>query len=135
MARLRNVSLCLYEKAVRCGDGRIISLPEQINLCCIIKDGEPYVIPEDRQKRRVKDLFTMHELFARSSAHAVFPVFYGLNIYGLLICDLTDEVYDNGEFNAAQIGLAIYTAEPERTQAPASAGANPMKDATTLCVS
>lgn len=117
---LRNASLCLYGDAVRCGEGGVISLPDQINLCCIIKDGEPYMIPEDRQKRRVKELFTMHELFARSSAHAVFPVFYGLNIYGLLICDLTDEVYDNGEFNAAQIGLAIYTTEPQRMHSPAS---------------
>lgn len=121
---LRNASLCLYREPVRCGSEGIIALPELIDLCCIIKDGEPYMIPEDRRKRRVKDLFTMHELFARSSAHAVFPVFYGLNIYGLLICDLTDEVYDNGEFNAAQIGLAIYTTEPERMRRSAYSGAD-----------
>ena len=119
---LRSASLCLFEKPVICDeDDEAAALPEQINLCCTIKNGEPYIIPEGRRRRFIKDLFTVHELFARGAAHALFPIFYGRSLYGLLICELTDVIYDNGEYISSQIGMAIYINEltrSRREQAP-----------------
>ena len=107
----KNAALCFYEKPIEYYEDKVPEIPGHINVCCVIKDGEQYVIPGERQRRNFKDLFDTDEFFARCSTNMVFPVFYGNKVYGMIICELTDEIYDNGEFIAAHIGMAVNIAE------------------------
>ena len=57
--------------------------------------------------KRVRTL----EIFRRgiftddSHVKVAFPIFSNENIYGLLVCDMTEKMYENGEFLVSQIGV------------------------------
>ena len=44
-----------------------------------------------------------------------FSVFYGTLVYGILLCELTPDIYDRGSFIADQLGRMIYLND-ERVQ-------------------
>ena len=78
-----------------------------------MRAGELYVIPEERQRGPMSKIFLRDELPAKCRGFAALNIFYGNKIYGILMCEITDEIYNRGDYIALQLGRAIHTARSE----------------------
>lgn len=105
---LKDAALFLFDQPMAYEKGVEDFFPEMINLCCVTKAGELYVISEDRRKCHLKEIFTRRELQDICRECAVFPVFYQHTYYGFLVCLLDATVPTSGEFIAGQIARALY---------------------------
>lgn len=73
--------------------------PEQLYLKAILTDGNVTTVSSLRQKVEVKDIFGKAFYSAKKrSTYVCLPLFANETLYGLLLCDLTEAVFANGEF-------------------------------------
>jgi|GEM_PF-2579422 len=105
---IKNAAFYMYDEAVVFNSANPYMFPESINLRCVIKSGELYVMPKQRQKSSISSIFTRSELPVRCSGFVVLPVFYRDLIYGVFLCELTDDIYNRGEYLAVQLGRTVY---------------------------
>ena len=82
--------------------------PETIYLRCINKNGNLAILPGERQCGSTRKMFNRNMLPGVFSRSVVFPVFYRESIYGFILCELTFENIDSGEYVADQLGRAIF---------------------------
>ncbi|MBR1864265.1 MAG: substrate-binding domain-containing protein [Ruminococcus sp.] len=111
---LDNSALYVFDNPVDYSAGRDTVFPEQIKLRCIIRSGELYILSGERQRCRLSDILDRDELTARCRGFAAFPIFCGDLIYGLMMCELTGDVFERGEFIAMQIGRCFGLCLPEQ---------------------
>lgn len=88
-------------------NGHDMQIPNYINLCCVIKEGELYILPKDRRLSSITRLFLREELTVNRSGFAAFPVFCRNIAYGFLICELDESLSDKGELIATRLGMAL----------------------------
>ncbi len=105
---IRNAAFYMFDEAVVYNSANPYMFPENINLRCVIKSGELYVVPKQRQKSTISSIFTRSELPVRCSGFVVLPVFYRDLIYGVFLCELTNDIYNRGEYLAVQLGRTVY---------------------------
>lgn len=84
--------------------------PSEIDLRCVIKNGDIYVLPKERRATPVPNMFERDELSSDCKGFVVFPIFHGHYIHGMLLCEATPDIFDRGEFIAFQIARAIHDA-------------------------
>lgn len=81
--------------------------PEQLYLKAILKEGKVSSIPTRQQKIKLKDIynnnFTDKE---KRYSYVCMPLFSREMLYGVLLCDLTEAVFVNGEFLINQMSSA-----------------------------
>ena len=105
---IRNAALFLYEEPVVCDTKSRSMFPDHIMLRCVIKSGELYILPKNRQRCLVSELFTRPELPPKCKGFVALPVFYSDFIYGLFLCEIDKNIYNRGEYIAVQLGRTIY---------------------------
>ncbi|MBR1591428.1 MAG: LacI family DNA-binding transcriptional regulator [Ruminococcus sp.] len=105
---LKNAAFYMFEKPFEYGNSDSAYFPDTIMLKCIVKDGDAYTLPEERQVCMTRDIFLRDELTSKSKVWLTFPVLYTDTIYGFLVCGAADEIYKRGEFLSLQLGRAIY---------------------------
>ena len=110
---LKNAALYLFDEGVVFEKDNDDLFPEYINLRCVTKSGELYVLPPDRQKCLLREMFERVEL-PQVSGFVTFPIFNKWNIYGFLVCELTPHIATEGEFLADQLGRLICTSQGGR---------------------
>ncbi|MBE5872216.1 MAG: LacI family transcriptional regulator [Lachnospiraceae bacterium] len=110
---IENGMIYLFEEPVRYEYGFKFRYPDHVNLKCTIKSGEVYLLPKERQRRTIRDIFSENEMFPRCKGIVVLPIFYGKEVYGLLICEHIGNICDRGEFVAGQLSAALKIAEKE----------------------
>lgn len=79
--------------------------PEELLLKAVLKDGEVSTVPVSSQKRKTDEAFE-NESDKRSNRVA-FPLFFNEMIYGMLLCDMTESLFVNGEFLVNQMSSAV----------------------------
>ena len=67
-----------------------------------------YILAKERQDCLLSDIFTRNELSSKCKGFAAFPIFYSDRIYGILLSELTEDIFSRGEFLALQIGRSFY---------------------------
>ena len=108
---LMNSALFLFESPVDYEEDKEDLFPSYINLKCVMKSGELYVIPKERQSGAVGDMFRRVELPSKCSEFVPFPIFYRESIFGFLLCEYSDEIANSGEFFADQLARTLYMNE------------------------
>lgn len=93
----RNAALYLYETPIRHSFYDFYPFSEAIYLKAVVRNGELYLPQAERQKREISKLFDKMELSSKCREFMALPVFHGQLIYGILLCELTQEVFDRGE--------------------------------------
>ncbi|WP_294470847.1 LacI family DNA-binding transcriptional regulator [uncultured Ruminococcus sp.] len=111
---LDNSALYVFDEAVDYSGGSSTVFPEIIRLKCVMRSGELYLLSEERQHCRVSDVLERDELSSRCRGFVAFPIFCRKLIYGLLMCELTDNIYERGEFIAMQLGRAFALCSREK---------------------
>ena len=105
---LGNSALYTFEKPVMFDPDKSDLFPETIYLRCINKNGNLAILPRERQCGSTRKMFNRNMLPGVFSRSVVFPVFYRESIYGFILCELTFENIDSGEYVADQLGRAIF---------------------------
>ena len=111
---LKNAALYLFDKPMKFVFQKENELPEKIRLRCVMKSGELYVLPDERQLCKVSEMFFKKELPIRCNSYMAFPVFYGSRIYGYLVCELTMDIPERGEYMVSLLSRVLYVKELER---------------------
>lgn len=103
---IRNAAFYMFTKPI-VTNGHELDIPNYINLCCVVKEGELYVLPKDRRLSSITRLFLREELTVNRSGLAAFPVFCRNIAYGFLICELDEGLSEKGELIATRLGMAL----------------------------
>lgn len=83
-------------------------LPKEMYLKVFVRDGRVHTVPALRQKRKTTDLFRSSTLGLEDPYSMVLlPLFSSEMLYGVILCDLTDQIFSNGEFMINQMSSAI----------------------------
>ena len=109
---LSNAALYLYEAPVEFNFEGTNTLPENIELRCILKSGELYIPDADRQKCPVSKIFEKKELPTKLRSYIPFPIFYGSRIYGIVLCELAGEIAERGEYFSQMLSRSILLNDP-----------------------
>ncbi len=115
---LTNSALYLYEVPVNYVSNGVTIFPDRLNLVCVAEEGKLRVIPKERQSYSVRDIFLTRELSEKCMAYVAFPVFYGCRIYGILLCELTPETPDRGEYTVSLLSRTLYANDIEIINSP-----------------
>ena len=108
---LQNAALFLFDEKVVYDENNDDIFPEKINLRCILKEGEIFVIPKERQTGMTDALFRRIELPPKCRESVILPVLFKNYIYGFILTEMTHEITTSGNFLANQIGRLFYDTE------------------------
>ena len=82
--------------------------PDTILLKCFKKEQEITVLPGLKQPISINNLFNSNCLGLEEwFSFVILPLFSNENLFGFLLCDLTKEVYENGEFLSSLMSNAV----------------------------
>lgn len=105
---LTNLALYLYENPVEYREERGDDLPDSVMLRCVIRDKMLYVVPEERQRCPMEEIYSRSELPREDLGYITYPLFYGNTVYGFLLLSITRNVIDIGEYVAMQLGRTLF---------------------------
>ena len=88
--------------------GEEFTQPLELNLKAILWDGQVHMISPDQQKRPIGDLFDNPCFPAKERFERILlPLFSNETVYGVLLCDMDESLFLNGEFLVNQVSAAI----------------------------
>ena len=105
---LENAAFFLFESSISYDEDREDVFPQYINLKCLTKNGELFILPEERQRGYTKDMFRRMELPSNCREFVAFPIFYKNDIYGFLLCEYNSDIANCGEYYADQLARTLY---------------------------
>ena len=103
-----NCALYLYDEPIKYDFDNPVQLPDRLNLRCVVKNKEFYVIPKERQKCLVENIFNRGELTHERKGYISYPLFYGNHLFGVLVCGVSRGLVETGEFITSQLGRTLY---------------------------
>ena len=56
----------------------------------------------------MSDIFIQREIKIYNKRFVTFPLFYEKLFYGLLLCELNEDVFSRGELIASQLGMMVH---------------------------
>ncbi len=106
---LNNAALFLYRQPFCFREEEGDHLPDLMYLRCVIRNGELYEIPEERQECSIEDIYNRNELPSGRTGYISYPLFCGSYVFGMLVSSIDRDIFLIGEFVASQLGRAIFT--------------------------
>ena len=105
---IRNAFIYVYKKPIMHFYQEKFDAPHTLYLKAVLKGGEVTSVPAISQKYSIKDIFQNHGTEAEERTSLVLlPLFSNELLYGLLLCDLSPELFVNGEFLVNQMSSAM----------------------------
>ena len=105
---LSNTAMYLYRRPIAYDEGDAVSLPQTMQLRCVLRNGELFVIPPDRAECPVSELYLRDELPVEKLGYVSYPLFCGRYLFGMLVCGADGRLFEIGEFLTFQLSRAIY---------------------------
>ena len=105
---LVDAAMYLYREPVVCPDGGEVQLPETMQLRCVLRNRELFVIQADRRECPVAEIYSRDELPAEKMGYISYPLFCGNYLFGLLVCGADERLFEIGEFLTFQLSRAIF---------------------------
>lgn len=82
-------------------------LPEYIYLKAVLKNGTVREAKSIRQRKHMRDIFCNDEIGPQRYSMTLLPLYTGETILGVLLCDMSDNLFENDEFLSNQLGSAV----------------------------
>lgn len=106
--QIKNAYIFTYEEPIMNLEREMFTPPEYLYLKALQRGEDVTVIPAIEQKVRFKDIFNPAVLKIEEPYNLVLvPLFFNEMLYGILLCDLTDGIFENGEFLSNQMSAAV----------------------------
>lgn len=103
---IRNAYLYMLEKPVVHLDGEKMDMPEYFYLKAVMKDGEVRNITASSQKTSIYDLYCNDYMGEDRYSMTMLPLYSTDEVYGYILCDVSDQILDNGEILVNQLSAA-----------------------------
>ena len=104
---IQNAAFYLFEQPLLKENIEAQNYPDSILLKSVIKSGKVFLIPESKQKRALSEIYVQRELREYNYRFVSFPIFYEKYFYGLLLSELTNDIYDKGELISNITGMML----------------------------
>ncbi len=104
---IQNAYVYVFDEPVIRHESDPFYAPEYLNLKAVLKNGKAYGIPVTEQRTSFADIYRNNQIGADRYTMVLLPLFTNETFYGVLLCELTDKVFDNGEFLANQMSSAV----------------------------
>lgn len=104
---VRNAYVYVFEKPIMHLYREEFKLPEELYLKAVLKNGSVQTVPAIHQKKRISDIYSNSELNPERYSMVMLPLFSNEILYGVVLCDLTDKMFGNGEFLVNQMSSAV----------------------------
>lgn len=102
---IKNAKLFMLDKPVLHLFREKFPVPEEVYLKAELKDGVVNAVPAFHQKTNFDDVYLNEDV--RCGYRVVLPLFSEETVYGILLCDMTDALHDNGELLVNQMSAAV----------------------------
>ncbi len=105
---IRNAFVYVFKNPVMHLYKESFQAPEYLYLKAALRNGVVQAVPSIQQKKSLKDIFDSRVLAVNDQYSMVMlPLFSSEMLYGVILCDLTDKIFENGEFMINQMSSAI----------------------------
>ncbi|MGN0482173.1 MAG: GGDEF domain-containing protein [Lachnospiraceae bacterium] len=104
---IKNAAIYTLPKPILHLQNEPFDSPEYMDLKAVLRDGIVYPVSMMKQKKKLGQLFCNSQVLSEKRCdRVVFPLFFNEMVYGMLLCDMSESVYENGEFMANQMSSA-----------------------------
>lgn len=104
---VKNAYLYVFAKPIMHLYKEEFVLPKQMYLKAVLKNGEVSSVPVMKQKQSMDEIYDNGYISKdRRYTMVLSPLFTNEMLYGVLLCDLTEKLYENGEFLINQMSSA-----------------------------
>lgn len=104
---IKNAYIYMYERPLFHLPKEEIILPEKLYLKAMLKNGAIQNVPAMNQETDEKELFTNKNIADDDLPKVLLPLFSNETLYGMLLCDMTEKLYDNADFLVNQMSSAV----------------------------
>ncbi len=104
---IQNASIYVFKKPVMHLEHEVLEIPDKLYLKAVRSDGVVTSVLGAQQQRFTDDIFRDSQMGQETASLVVLPLFSNEMLYGILICDMSEKLFENGEFLVNQMGAAI----------------------------
>lgn len=105
--KIRNAFLYIFKKPITHLYREEYTAPDSYYLKAYMRDGKVYSVPAIRQKHSIENLYSNQAIEGLDRYSMVLlPLFVNEHLYGLLLCDISEGIFVNGEFMLNQMSSA-----------------------------
>ena len=101
---------CIYtfEEPILHLDGEVFEVPDELYMKAVLQNGEVSIVSVLEQKTKIEDIYT-RDFFVQEKGfrRVAFPLFFKEIIYGIFVCNMTENLYNNAEFLVNQISSSM----------------------------
>lgn len=95
--QVRNAGIYSFEAPITHLVSDPFRAPEELYLKAVLKAGEVHVIPAIEQKRKLSELF-VDNMGIQRDCMVMFPLFFNEILEGIILCEMTENIFESGEF-------------------------------------
>lgn len=104
---IRNAYLYVFKKPVMHLEHEELEIPDKLYLKAVCREGSVESILGAQQEQNTGKIFRDSEPGKGCTSLVVLPLFSNEMLYGILVCDMTEKLFENGEFLVNQMGSAV----------------------------
>lgn len=104
---IENAYIYTFKKPIMHLEHEELEIPENLYLKAVRSGGRVESVLGAAQKTKTDAIFRSSIPGKNCAALVVFPLFSNEMLYGILVCDMTEKLFENGEFLVNQMGAAI----------------------------
>ncbi|MBR3518483.1 MAG: GGDEF domain-containing protein [Lachnospiraceae bacterium] len=105
---VKNACLYLYHETIIHKDGDVFPVQKEYLCRAYCENGVAGLVPEEYQKIPYTKIFSSEALGDKRWSAVLLPLYFGEENYGVIFCDLSERMYEDGEFAAGQLGAAAH---------------------------
>lgn len=104
---IQNAYIYVFKKPIMHLEHEELEIPDKLYLKAVRSAGVVTSVLGAQQQCRTDEIFRNSQMGNGTSALVVLPLYSNEMLYGILICDMTERLFENGEFLVNQMGAAI----------------------------
>lgn len=106
--KIRTAFVYTFEKPMIHLDGERFVRPQYMYLKAALQEGKVLAVPAQKQRQGIENLFYNSYMKPdKRYSLTLLPLFSNEVLYGVLLCDLSYPIYENGEFLVNQMSSAV----------------------------
>lgn len=104
---IQNASIYIYEKPIFHLFKEDFHLPDKLYLKAALREGIVQSIPASSQETNSCEVYMNQHISQNTLPQVLFPLYSNEMIYGVLLCDMTEQLSENGDFFVNQMSSAV----------------------------
>ncbi|MCR4609570.1 MAG: diguanylate cyclase [Eubacterium sp.] len=103
---IEDAYIYIFDRPIAHMQQEVFTPPEKVMLKASLKNRTPESVPYNRQLIDSNDIFYNEEMRKIRNDYVVMPLYFGDSVYGIMVHNLTEMTFKNGEFLTNQLGTA-----------------------------